>query len=113
MHLKFIYLLNHIMFVPYNVLLYLALIRPVFCIGAIIKPNWNKMCKKKVHFKQNKACIEQSKDNFAWKYWAWAILKLFLNFSKFDEPQYSYKLYSYHSDLINYILIKKCVNKGP
>ena len=25
----------------------LALIRPVFCIGAIIKPNWNKVCKKK------------------------------------------------------------------
>ena len=23
----------------------LALIRPVFCIGAIIKPNWNKVCK--------------------------------------------------------------------
>ena len=25
----------------------LALIRPVFCIGAIVKPNWNKVCKKK------------------------------------------------------------------
>ena len=33
--------------VPYNALLYLALIRPVFCTGAIIKPNLNKVCKKK------------------------------------------------------------------
>ena len=34
------------MIVPYNALLYLALIRPVFCIGATVKPNWNKACKK-------------------------------------------------------------------
>ena len=34
-----IYILYHIMIVPYNALLYLALIRPVFYIGAIIKPN--------------------------------------------------------------------------
>ena len=25
----------------------LALIRPVFCIAAIVEPNWNKVCKKK------------------------------------------------------------------
>ena len=31
-----------------NVLLYLALIRPAFCIGATVKPNWNKVCKKKM-----------------------------------------------------------------
>ena len=31
------------MIVAYNEL-YLALIRPVFCIGAIVKPNWNKVC---------------------------------------------------------------------
>ena len=36
------------MIVPHNALLYLALIRPVFCIGALIKPNWNKAFKKKV-----------------------------------------------------------------
>ena len=36
------------MIVPYNALLYLVLIRPVFCIGALIKPNWNKAFKKKV-----------------------------------------------------------------
>ena len=35
------------MIVPYNALLYLALIRPLFCIGAIVKPNWNKERKKK------------------------------------------------------------------
>ena len=34
------------MIVPYNALLYLALIRPVFCIGAVVKPNGNKVCKK-------------------------------------------------------------------
>ena len=34
------------MIVLYNALLYLALIRPVFCIGAIVKPNRNKVCKK-------------------------------------------------------------------
>ena len=27
----------------------LGLIRPVFCIGAIVKPNWSKVCKKKSH----------------------------------------------------------------
>ena len=35
------------MIVPYNALLYLALIRPLFCIGAIVKPNWSKVRKKK------------------------------------------------------------------
>ena len=35
------------MIVPYNALLYLALIRPLFCIGAIVKPNRNKVRKKK------------------------------------------------------------------
>ena len=34
-----IYLLYHIMIVPYNAFLYLALIRPLFCIGTIVKPN--------------------------------------------------------------------------
>ena len=47
MYLRFIYLLYHIMIVQYNALFYLALIRPVFCIGAIVKQNWNKVCKKK------------------------------------------------------------------
>ena len=36
------------MILPYNALLYLALIRPVFCIGAVVKPNGNKVCKKKL-----------------------------------------------------------------
>ena len=36
----------YLFIVPYNALLYLAFIRPVFCIGAIAKPNWNKVCKK-------------------------------------------------------------------
>ena len=44
----FIYLLYNIMILPYNALLYLALIRPVFCIGAVVKPNGNKVCKKKL-----------------------------------------------------------------
>ena len=35
------------MIVPYNALLYLALIRPLFCAGAVVKPNRNKMNKKK------------------------------------------------------------------
>ena len=34
------------MIVPYNALLYLALIRSVFCTGAISKPSWKKVCKK-------------------------------------------------------------------
>ena len=44
----FIYLLYNNMILPYNALLYLALIRPVFCIGAVVKPNGNKVCKKKL-----------------------------------------------------------------
>ena len=44
----FIYLLYNIMILPYNALLYLALIRPVFCIAAVVKPNGNKVCKKKL-----------------------------------------------------------------
>ena len=36
---RFIYLLYHIMIVPYNALLYLALIKALFFIGAIVKPN--------------------------------------------------------------------------
>ena len=43
------------MIVPYNALLYLALIRPLFCIGAIVEPNRNKVRKKKIVF--NKYCI--------------------------------------------------------
>ena len=35
----------YLFIVLYNALLYLTLIRPVFCIGA--KPNWNKVRKKK------------------------------------------------------------------
>ena len=42
------------MIVAYNEL-YLALIRPVFCIGAIVKPNWNKVCKKK-HQEKREVC---------------------------------------------------------
>ena len=34
------------MIVPYNALLYLAIIRPLFCFRAIVKPNLNKVCKK-------------------------------------------------------------------
>ena len=34
------------MIAPYNALLYFALIRLVFCIGAVIKATWNKVCKK-------------------------------------------------------------------
>ena len=34
---------NVLLHLPDNVLLYLALIRPVFCIGAIVKENWNKV----------------------------------------------------------------------
>ena len=37
----------YLFIVPCNVLLYFALIRPVFCIGAIVKPNGNKVHKKK------------------------------------------------------------------
>ena len=47
MYLRFIYLVYHIMTVPCNALLYLALIRPVFSTGAIVKQNWNKVCKNK------------------------------------------------------------------
>ena len=36
-----------LLYLPDNALLYLALIRPVFCTGAIVKPNWNKVCKNK------------------------------------------------------------------
>ena len=36
------------MIVPYNELLYLTLIRPVFCIGAIVMPNLKYV--KKTHF---------------------------------------------------------------
>ena len=46
MYLRFIYLLYHIMILPSNALLYLALIRPLFCIGAIVKPNWYKVWEK-------------------------------------------------------------------
>ena len=42
------------MIVPYNALLYLVLIRPLFCIGAIVKPNWNKVRKKKKKKKKKK-----------------------------------------------------------
>ena len=35
------------MIVPYNALLYLALIRPLFCIGAIVKPIEIKCVNKK------------------------------------------------------------------
>ena len=35
-----------LLYLPDDVLLYLALIRPVFCIGAIVKPNLNNVCKK-------------------------------------------------------------------
>ena len=42
------------MIVPHNTLLYLALIRPVFCIGAIVKPIWYKVCKKKKEKKKEK-----------------------------------------------------------
>ena len=38
---------KYLIYVPYNVLLYLALIRTVFCIGATVEPNWNKVCKNK------------------------------------------------------------------
>ena len=34
------------MIVPYNELLYLTLIRPVFCIGAIVMPNLKYVKKK-------------------------------------------------------------------
>ena len=37
---------NALLYLPDNILLCLALIRPVFCIGAIVKPNWNKVRKK-------------------------------------------------------------------
>ena len=63
MYLRFIYLLYHIMIVRYNALLYLTVIRPVFCIGAIVKPNWNKVCKKK-RILCGSCCIDQ---NFAEK----------------------------------------------
>ena len=37
----------YLFIVTYNALLYLALIRPVLCIGAIVKANLNKVRKKK------------------------------------------------------------------
>ena len=46
MYVRFIYLLYHIMIVPYNTLLYLALSRWVLCIGATLKQTWNKVSKK-------------------------------------------------------------------
>ena len=39
------------MYLPDNGLLYLALIRPIFCIGAIAKPNLNKSCNKNIENK--------------------------------------------------------------
>ena len=42
------------MIVPYNGLLYLSLIKPVFCTGAIAKPNKYKVRKKKKKKKTKK-----------------------------------------------------------
>ena len=45
--LVFIVSYNVLLYIPDNVLLYLALVRSVFCIGAIfVKPNLNKVYKK-------------------------------------------------------------------
>ena len=37
---------NLLLYLPGNVLLYLALIRTVFCTGTIVKLKWNKVCNK-------------------------------------------------------------------
>ena len=54
------------MIVPYNTLLYLALIRPVFCIGAIINPNWNKVYKKKSMGSRMRRLIKKQQNNKIW-----------------------------------------------
>ena len=50
---RFIYLFYHITVVPYNALLYLALIRPVFRIGALLSQTEIKCVKKKLKKNNN------------------------------------------------------------
>ena len=52
------------MIVPYNELLYLTLIRPVFCIGAIVMPNLkyvkkNSLCKRNMYIKDALSSVRQ------------------------------------------------------
>ena len=41
----------------------LALIRPVFCIEAIVKLNWNKVCKQKTQQQQKKSQANAAENN--------------------------------------------------
>ena len=72
------------MIVPHNTLLYLALIGPVFCIGAIVNPNLYKFFKKKKKKKKEKKRKKKKKrkKNQASSFFMGLKRRFFKNFQK-------------------------------